>query len=121
MGARGERTIRAGGREVPVLFTYRALVDAEKRLGKPILSVVEGFTSGSSGLTETITLLHVGMEAARVDGKQGGLPVSLKDAYRVMDEAGFAEVAGPVMAAVADVIGYSGDGSAGEGEPDPNA
>lgn len=116
-GARGERSFSANGQTVTVLFTNRALAGAEKRLGKGIIGVAQGLVDGGSGLTEVAVLLQVGMEAARQDAKAGGRQVSLDDAYNVLDAAGFANVAGPVMEAVADVLGYTGAAA----EPaDPN-
>lgn len=120
MGARGERTIKLPGkREVTVLYTNRALAGAEKRLGKGVLGILQGFEEGSSGLTELAVLLHVGMEAARIDQRSASRSVSLDDAYQVLDEVGFAGVAGPVMEAIADVVGYAGDGDE-DAPPDPN-
>jgi len=67
-------------------------------------------------------LLQVGMEAARVDAKAGGNQVSLDQAYAVLDQAGFAAAASPVMEAVAAVLGYAGEAAAAdEGEASPNA
>ena len=120
MGARGEGTIFVGEREVQVLFTNRALIGAEKQLGKSALAVAEGFVDGSSGLNEISVLLRAGMEAARQDARMGGKPFSMNDAYDVLDEVGFTTVAAVVMEAVAAVISYSAGGEE-EPEPDPNA
>lgn len=120
MSARGERSFRAGAREVTVLFTNRALANAEQRLEKGIVGIAQGLMSGASGLTEIAVLLHVGMEAARIDGKLGGQSVSLNDAYKVLDDAGFTAVAGPVMEAVADVLSYTADEPPGVIEHEAN-
>jgi hypothetical protein len=124
MAARGERTFKSGSREVTVLFTNRALAGAEKRLGKGIIGIADGLLSGASGMAEIAVLLQVGMEAARVDARQGGQQISLEKAYDVLDEVGFAAVAQPVMEAVAAVLSYApvdGDnvieGSAKEADP----
>lgn len=119
-GARGEMTFKAGDREVTVLYTNRALAGAEKRIGKGIVAVAQGLVDGSSGLGDIAILLQVGMEASRVDTKAGGNQVSLDQAYAVMDLAGFAGVASPVMEAVAAVLGYTNGAEAGSA-PDPNA
>lgn len=120
MTARGERTFKAGARDVTVLFTNRALANAEQRLEKGIIGVAQGLISGESGLTEVAVLLQVGMEAARVEARVGGGQVSLNDAYKVLDEAGFAAVTGPVMEAVAAVLSYAPSETDGQ-EPDPKA
>lgn len=106
MGARSEHVIKTESGEVRVLFTNRALADVEALTGKSILALANGFTDGSSGITEVAQVLRAGMEAARRDGNTGGKAVSIQDAYDVMDAAGFTTVATVVMAAVAEVIGY---------------
>lgn len=108
-GARGEETFKAGSREVTVLFTNRALAGAEKRLNKGIIGIAQGLIQGTTGISEVAVLLQVGMEASRVDTKTGGNQISLDQAYAVLDEAGFAAVAEPVMKAVAAVLGYTGE------------
>jgi hypothetical protein len=116
-GARGERTLSVSGREIQVLFTNRALMTAENQLKRGILGVLQGFMDGSSGYTDLVTLLRVGMEAARVDARAGGKPVSNSDALDVLDALGFTAVASPVMEALSAVIGYTGEA---ESEEDPN-
>jgi hypothetical protein len=118
-GARGETTILVDGREVSILFTNRALLTAENQLKRGILGVLQGFMDGTSGYTDLVTLLRVGMEAARVDARAGGKPVSNSDALDVLDAVGFTKVAGPVMEALSAVIGYSAE--AESGDEDPNA
>lgn len=118
-GARGETTIQVGEDEVRVLFTNRALAEAERRLGKSIIGVAQGFADGSSGVIETMHVLRAGMEAARRDAREGGRPVTLNAAYDVLDTAGFTAVAAAVMEAVAAVLGY--DGAEEEPDDDPNA
>lgn len=117
-GARGEATIHSGDREVQVLYTNRALAEAERVLGKSIIHVVQGFADGSSGVTDIVHVLHAGMKAARRDARERGPTITLDAAYQVLDEAGFAIVAAAVMEAVAAVLSYGPDE---EGEPDPNA
>lgn len=116
-GARGEGIIQANGTEVHVLFTNRAIAIAEKELGRGIIGVLEGYTTGTSGIGETATLLRVGMEAARRDARVPGRPVTAEQAYEVLDAVGFGTVAAPIMEAVAAVLGYTPED---EQEPDPN-
>lgn len=114
MGARGEGIIKIGEREIPILFTNRALAEAEKELGKGIVGILQGFTTGSAGISEVVVLLKVGLEAARRDGNPYyGKRVQTSDAYEVLDQVGFGSVTAPVMEAVAAVISY-------DGEKDPN-
>ena len=121
LGARGEATIEMpDGTEQRLLYTNRALIEAERELGKSILGIAEGFTTGTSGMSETLVLLKVGMEAARHEAREGGRRISDNGAVRVMDLVGFAGVVGPVMEGVADVLSYEPASSENE-EVDPNA
>ena len=113
-GARGEATIQAGEREVPILFTNRALGEAEGEIGKSIIGVAQGFTEGTTGIGDIAHLLRAGMEAARRDAHAGGSRVTLNDAYQVLDEAGFTAVTVAVMEAVSVVLNF------GTGEQNPN-
>ena len=116
-GARGESTIQAGDREVRVLFTNRALGDAEHQLERSIISVSRGLQDGTSGIREIVTLLRVGMEAARRDARESGRSITIVDAYDVMEHAGFATVTEAVMMSVAAVLSY---GTEAQGDEDPN-
>ena len=117
IGARGEATIVAGDREVPILFTNRALGSAEKQIGQSILGILAGIDSGTTGLNELAILLRVGMDAARVDAREPGPQVSLNAAWDVLDGAGFPVVLERVVTAVAAVLAFG----TGEGEAeDPN-
>jgi len=107
MSARGEGTLNVNGREVSILFTNRALISAEKQVGKGILGILQGFAEGSSGMGELVALLRTGMEAARQDVRKSGKPASNDDALAIIDEIGFTAVVGPVMEAVAEVISYT--------------
>lgn len=126
-GARGEGIIEANGREIRVLFTNRALAEAEAQMGKSVIGVAQGFVDGQSGITELAHLLRAGMLAARRDAGERRA-TTMVEAYKVLDSAGFAAVAAVVMESVAAVLGYSAKGEAaadsffgGAGEDDdPN-
>lgn len=114
MGARGEATISLDdGREVQVLYTNRALAEAEQALQQSVLEVAQGFADGHSGVYDVAVLLRCGMEAARREARMGGGAISLNNAYEVLDAAGFSAVAAQVMGAVAAVLSYAG-GEAGD-------
>ena len=120
-GARGERTIVTEEGEVRVLFTNRALIEAERAMGKRITGVAQGFVDGESGMTEIMHLLQAGMEAARHDAREGGRRISQNDALRLLDEIGFAGIAAPVMEAVAEVLSYEpADAEGASADDDPN-
>lgn len=123
MGARGERIIEAGDKEIRILFTNRALAEAEAQIGRSIFGVAQGLLNGQSGIKEIVELLRAGMQAARRDAGERPFTVRLETAYRLLDEAGVSTVAAALMEAVAVVLSY--DGQADESQPaqdgaDPN-
>jgi hypothetical protein len=122
MAARGENVIHVKGRDVYLLFTTRALLNAEQQLGKSISAIMRGFVTNTLGYTELVALLRYGMEAARMDARSGGRPVSNNDAIDIIDEVGFMAAINPVMEAVAAVASYkaSEEGAAEEDGTDPN-
>ncbi len=122
MEARGEGVIHAKGRDIPLLFTTRALLNAEKQLGKSIPSILRGFVSNTSGYTELVALLRVGMEAARVEAHADGQPISNSDVIAIIDEVGYITANNPVMEALAFASSYIPDkeDAAVEGDSDPN-
>jgi hypothetical protein len=122
MAARGEGVIHVKGRDVYLLFTTRALLNAEQQLGKSISVIMRGFVSNAIGYTELVALLRCGMEAARMDAHTSGRPVSNNDAIDIIDEVGFITAINPVMEAVAAVTIYKSEeeNDAVEGDSDPN-
>jgi len=122
MGARGESIIHAKGRDIYLLFTTRALINAEQQLGKSTSVIMRSFVSNTIGYTELVALLRSGMEAARMDARIGGRPVSNNDAIDIIDEVGFIAAITPVMDAVAAVTIYKADeeNEAAEDGTDPN-
>lgn len=118
MAGRNDVIIMAGEREVRVLFTNRALAEVEGQLKRSIIAIAHGFADGSSGVTDVAYLLRAGMEAARRDARAGGQPITLNDAYAVLDASGFAKVSADVMMAVAAVLGDNQENE--NEETDPN-
>jgi hypothetical protein len=117
VGARGERTIHLVDGDVTILYTNRALMDAERILDCGIIEVLNSFSQERISITQTAQLLLAGMRAARIDARAGGSPPQMADATAVMDEIGFTATIEAVMGAIADVIGYDRD----EGDDfDPN-
>jgi hypothetical protein len=107
-GARGEATIQAGDREVQVLFTYRALADAETRLHRKIIDVMRDMMENETfSVTDTVTMLCVGMEAARRDAHTGGRAIGMTEAFDVLDLAGITTVLTAISEAMAPVLTYS--------------
>ncbi len=119
-GARGESTIQVGDREIKVLFTNRALADAERAIGKTTLQLARGMQQDELGIGDMVILLRVGMEAARKDAREPGPSISMNAAFDVMDTAGFMAVSVAAMEAVAAVLTFGGDGVPDE-SPNPQA
>jgi hypothetical protein len=107
MSARSETTIFTDDNEVKLLYTNRALANAEKLMGKSVIQVAQGFADGESGITEMAMLLQAGMAEYKRDARVGGKPITVEDAYDVMDSVGFTEVAQVVMEAIAEVLVFA--------------
>ena len=115
-GARGEATIQTPDGEARILFTNKALADAERATGKTVLELAGGARDGKLGVGDIAQLLLVGMEAARRDARTGGRSHILNDAWAVLDAVGFGTAAAAVIEAMAAVLNYE---PGGEGESDP--
>lgn len=118
-GARGEYSLFVEDEEVRILFTNRALADAERELGRPAIVVIREFTAKWGRVGDVAALMRAGMEAARKDAREGGKPVSIDQAYDVMDAIGFSNCVVAVVSAASDVLGYKVDDD--DEEPDAEA
>ena len=107
MSATGRGYLTAGEEEIEILFTNRALAQAETQLGKTVLQIVSDASGDNLGIGDVTRLLLVGMQAARRDKKERGTPPSMKDAFDVIDQVGFAEVTRVVFEALAAVLSYA--------------
>ena len=114
MGARGESTLHVGETEYRILFTNRALAEAQSAMGKGIIGVLQGYQGGESGVLETAHLLAAGLEAARRESRSRGIAYTVNDAYRIMDEVGFTAAAKATLEAVAAVLSYRAEGVGGD-------
>jgi hypothetical protein len=118
-GARGDVSIQDGDHEVRLLYTNRALANAEHALGKSVIAVAQAFGSGGCGIYDVAQLLLAGMEAARQEARATGRAHTLGDAYAVMDRAGFTQAANAVMEGIAAVLSYGTEMPEDEGGEDP--
>jgi len=124
-GARGESIIQSRdgeGREYRILFTNRALAEAESTIGKSIIAIAQGFQVGATGFSEISKLLAAGLEAARREARTGGRTLTIMDAYKVMDEVGFTECSRAVMEAIGAVLRYGNEDTerpASDAAPNP--
>ena len=105
-GARGEHVFLTEGGEVPILFTNRALANAEAQLGRGLIAVLNEQLTRRGSLSDVLVLLRAGMEAARLDAKLDGKPVTMAQADALLDEVGLPEASAAVIGAVTDVISY---------------
>jgi hypothetical protein len=108
-GARGEGRLATAQGEVVVLFTNRALAEAENLTGKSILQLAAAARSDALGMGTLVQLLAVGMEFARREAGTGGARITTKDAYAVLDEVGFIRVVTVVLEALATVLAFGAD------------
>lgn len=116
-GPRGEgRLALADGVVVEILFTNRALAEAETLTGKTVLQLADAGRSNGLGIGDVAKLLLVGMQAARRDAGTGGTRLTMDEAYRVLDQVGFIHAATCVIEALAVVLSYGLE----EPAPDPS-
>ena len=110
MGARGEGVLALpDGGECRILFTNRAIAEAEAALGRSVMAMLQEFEAGSAGITDAAILLRSGMEAYRRDARLGGRPVSVDDAYEVMDQVGFAPTLKVAVESMAVVLSFGAE------------
>jgi len=109
-GARGEGILIVGDEEHReehrILFTNRALAEAEKRTGKTMVALAQGATEGELGIGDMAILLQTGLNAARREAMGGARPLPPNTAFNLLDRAGFAQVATVVLEAVGAVLAY---------------
>lgn len=108
-GARGEALLSVEGTDYPILFTNRALAQAERVIDKPMLQLLNALQESNLGINDMAQLLAIGMEFGRRDAKAGGRAFTVDDAWRVMDALGFTTVTTAVIGAIAAVIAYSAE------------
>lgn len=116
-GARGEGYLELDGESHAILFTNRALADAERATGKTMLQLMQSAQGGALGIGDIAHLLAVGLEYARREGRTGGRSYTLNDAWRFLDQLGFAAVAAVVLEAMAAVMAYSRTDQGGDNPP----
>jgi len=106
-GEIGATSLNIGKKEIPLLFSNRAIAEAERIISKGIIGILNGFSQGQTGIFEVVVLLETGMEAARRYHRVGGKRITREDAYATLDEVGFTNAAGPIFEAIGAVLAYS--------------
>lgn len=115
-GARGEGYLELDGETYAILFTNRALADAERATGKSVMQLMSAAQANAIGINDVVHLLAVGLEYARREGRTRPTGYNANDAWRLLDQLGFATVAAVVLEALAAVMSYRPGGRA-EGSP----
>lgn len=116
-GARGEAVVECGGRSYPVLFTNRALAEAEKALGKPALQIGYDAQRGQVSVGDTAELLRIGLEYGRRDAPWSHEPVRSPLAYEILDALGFQSAAVIVLNCLQEVLSYDPQAEGRENPP----
>jgi hypothetical protein len=115
-GARGEAIINVDGRRYEVLFTNRALAEAEALTGKTVVQLLD---RAAIGVTDLAHLLVAGLEAARRESEPSRARYGPEDAWAIIDAAGFFPALQAVVKSLVAVVTYAA-GDKGE-PPDPPA
>ena len=104
---RGEAVLTVEDVAYPILFTNRALAQAEKAIGKPMLQLLQALEQSTLGISDTAQLLAIGIEFGRRDAGSGPKMLTVDNAWRIMDAVGFTTVAKAVLVAVVDVLVFA--------------
>lgn len=103
-GARGEGYLELDGETYVILFTNRAIADAERATGKSITQLLgEG---DKLGIGDTAHLLAVGLEWGRREGRQQPAGYNSNDAWRLLEQLGFVACLEVVLTALVAVLEY---------------
>ena len=119
-GARGEAVLEANGESYRILFTNRAIAEAEQRTGKTFMHLLRCFTTADYGVNDVANLLVTGLEAARRE-TGGGKPYQITHAFDLMDAVGFTQVAGAITVALMAVLTFGSKAEEGNESDSPPA
>lgn len=102
-GARSEAIVTVDDEEIELLFTNRALAEAERAMGKGLWG---GLQADELRVDDVAHLIRAGLAAARREHGGSGKPVSMDDAWRLMDALGFQKALQIAAEAIAEVLTY---------------
>ena len=102
-GARSEVIVTVGDEEVELLFTNRALAEAERAMGKGLWN---GLQVNELRVDDVAYLIRAGLAAAQRERGRTGKPVSMEDVWRLMDAVGFQKALQIAAEAIAEVLTY---------------
>ena len=103
---RGEGLIEAGGKEYQLFFNNKALAEAERAIGKSMGVLASQVSAGTFSVSETAALLRIGVNSARREFRLKIVPITLDDAFSIMDEVGFLVAGSAVIAPLTEVLVY---------------
>ena len=106
-GARGEGILEVDGKEYAILFTNRALAEAERATGKTITEIILKTQNNSLGIWDIAQLLAIGLEHARRDRHSRPTSYTINDAWTILDAVGFVAVLTVVIEALMAVVAYN--------------
>ncbi len=107
-GPRSEVTFESGEGTVGLLYSNRALAEVEAQIGKSVWMLVDVFGNGYyPAIHDLVLLLRAGMEAYRKEHEPSAKPVSLDDAYKVLDLVGYSYTVTQVMPAAGEVLFFT--------------
>ncbi|MBU0777926.1 hypothetical protein KKF82_06690 [Patescibacteria group bacterium] len=104
-GARGEGYLELDGQRHEILFTNRALADAERLTEKSVMQFLRD--AGMVSISDLVQYVAVGLRYAQRDSgpsRRGGFDIDT--AWQLLDGLGMTAVAKVVLDALADVISY---------------
>jgi hypothetical protein len=111
-GARGESYLELDGERYTLLYTNRAIAEAEKAIGRPAVQIVNATARGDGVATGDIAnLLAVGLEYARRNHLRSGDGTTSNDAWRLLDGCGYGACLSAVIDGLVAVLSYSPPGA----------
>lgn len=110
--------LEVDGESYAILFTNRAIAEAEQRTGKAFLHLLRCATTGDLGVNDVANLLVTGLEAARRESG-GGKPYQITKAFELMDAVGFTQAAAAVVSALSDVLTFNAQKEGEESDSPP--
>jgi len=105
-GARGEGYLELDGKRYELLFTNRALVEAERLTEKSAMRFLRDAKAGDISIGDVAQYVSVGLRYSSRDGGVQGAGLDVNNAWRLLDGIGFETVAAVVLVALAAVMSY---------------
>ena len=121
VGARGEGFLELDGERYVILFTLRALADAERLTGKSVMTLMTAAQRGDLFIGDLASLVVVGLEAARREHRDRPRGYDANDAWRLLEGVGFTAVMVVVLEALVSIMSFTREAAPMEKPSDPPA